>query len=60
MLVTLLSPYPGAPARPSTPEVLQARERAPTPCSSTVFTLDSRGVLGLKTPPWCHWKGLET
>ncbi len=31
------SPYPGALARPSTPKVLQVRERAPTPCPSVVF-----------------------
>jgi hypothetical protein len=29
MLVTLPSPHPGAPARPSTPEVLRTRESAP-------------------------------
>jgi hypothetical protein len=28
LLVTLPSPHPGAPTRPSTPKVLQARERA--------------------------------
>ncbi len=33
--------HPGAPTRPSTPQVLWTRERAPTPPSSTVFHLDS-------------------
>ncbi len=37
-LVTLPSPYPGAPACPSTPEVLQVRERAQTLYPSVVFT----------------------
>jgi hypothetical protein len=35
------SPHPRAPMRPSTPKVLQARECAPTPYSSVVFTLNS-------------------
>jgi hypothetical protein len=37
MLVTFPSPHPGAPTRPFTPKVLQARERAPTLCSFAVF-----------------------
>jgi hypothetical protein len=41
MRVTLPSPHPGAPTRPSTPKVLRARERAPTLCSFTIFTSDS-------------------
>jgi hypothetical protein len=40
MLVTFPSPYPGAPARPFTPKVLPARERAPTSYSSIVFIFD--------------------
>jgi hypothetical protein len=38
LLVNLPSPHLGAPARPSTPEVLRARERAPTLSPSVVFT----------------------
>jgi hypothetical protein len=38
LLVNLLSPHPGASSHPSTPEVLQARERAPTPSLSVVST----------------------
>ncbi len=41
MLITILVPHPEVPARPSTPEVLRARERAPTPYFSVIFTLDS-------------------
>jgi hypothetical protein len=41
LLVTHPSPHPGAPTRPSTPEVLQAKERVPTPYPFIVFTLDS-------------------
>jgi hypothetical protein len=41
MFITLPSPHPGAPACPSTLKVLQARERALTPYSFDVFTLDS-------------------
>jgi hypothetical protein len=37
-LVNLFSPHPGAPARPSIPEVLRAREHAPTPFPFVVFT----------------------
>jgi hypothetical protein len=40
LLVNLLSPHPGTLACPSTPEVLWARERAPTSYSSVIFTLD--------------------
>jgi hypothetical protein len=38
LLVNLPSPHPGVPARPSTPEVLRARECAPIPSPSAVFT----------------------
>jgi hypothetical protein len=38
LLVNLPSPHPEAPARPSTPKMLQAKECAPTPFPSTVFT----------------------
>jgi hypothetical protein len=38
LLVNLLSPHPGAPAHPSTPEVQQAKERTPTPSPSVIFT----------------------
>jgi hypothetical protein len=38
LLINLLSPHPEAPARPSTPEVLRARECTPTPSPSVVFT----------------------
>jgi hypothetical protein len=41
MLVTLPSPHPKAPTHPSAPEMLRARERAPTPYSFVVSTLDS-------------------
>ncbi len=37
-LVTHPSPHPGAPACPSTLEVLRAKERTPTPYPSIVFT----------------------
>jgi hypothetical protein len=40
MFVTLPNPHLGAPACPSTPKVLQARECAPTSYSFVVFTLD--------------------
>ncbi len=40
MLVNLPSPHPGALARPSTPEVLQARECIPTLSPSVVFTFE--------------------
>jgi len=38
MLVTLPGPHPGAPARPSTPKVLQAKECTPTLSPSVLFT----------------------
>jgi hypothetical protein len=38
-IVTCPSPYPEALARPSTPKMLRAQERAPTPYPSIVFTL---------------------
>jgi hypothetical protein len=38
LLVIHLSPHPRAPAHPSTPEVLQAKERTPTLYPSVVFT----------------------
>jgi hypothetical protein len=38
LLVNLPSPYPIAPTCPFTLEVLQAKERAPTPFPSTFFT----------------------
>jgi hypothetical protein len=41
LLVTLPSPYLGAPARPFIPRVLQARERAPIPCAFVIFTFGS-------------------
>jgi hypothetical protein len=40
MLVILPSPHPGTLARPSTPKVLRAKERALTPYFSNVFTSD--------------------
>jgi hypothetical protein len=52
-----LKPNPGASAHPSTPKVLQAKECAPTPYSSVVFTLDSHLSLsrGLVVCQW--WIG---
>jgi hypothetical protein len=41
MLVTLSSPHPGAPTRPSSPKVLRAKERALAPYFSIVFALNS-------------------
>jgi hypothetical protein len=41
MLVIFPSPHPGALACTSTPEVLRAKERSPTPYSFVVFTSDS-------------------
>jgi hypothetical protein len=38
LLVNHLNLHPGAPTHPSTPEVLQVKERAPTPFPSTVVT----------------------
>jgi hypothetical protein len=38
LLVNLPNPHPKAPAHPSTPKVLQAKEHAPTPSPSVVFT----------------------
>ncbi len=38
LLINLPSPHPRAPTRPFTPKVLQARECAPTPSLSAVFT----------------------
>jgi hypothetical protein len=38
MIVNLPSPHPGAPTCPSTPEVLQPEECAPTPSPYIVFT----------------------
>jgi hypothetical protein len=38
VLVKLPSPHLGASAHPSTPEVLRAKEHAPTPSPSVVFT----------------------
>jgi hypothetical protein len=40
-LVIHPSPHLGAPTRPSTPKVLQAKKHAPTPYPSTIFTLES-------------------
>jgi len=37
-LVTCCNPHPKAPTCPSTPKMLQAKERAPTPYPSIVFT----------------------
>ncbi len=42
LLINLPSPHLRAIACPSTPEVLWAKERIPTPYFSIVFTLDSR------------------
>jgi len=42
LLVTLPNPHPGTPAHPSTPKVLQAKERAPIPNPSAILTLDSQ------------------
>ncbi len=54
LFVILLSPHLGALAPPSTPKMLRAREHAPTPYSSVVFTLDSHlnllRSLGLHQP----------
>jgi len=47
------NPHPGAPARPSTLQVLRARERAPTPYFSAVFSLDSH-LSPLKSLGVCH------
>jgi len=41
LLVTLPSPYFGALAHPSTPEVLRAKGHTPTPHFFIVFTWDS-------------------
>jgi hypothetical protein len=41
LLVTLLNPYFGALARPSTLEVLRAKEHTPTPHFFIIFTWDS-------------------
>jgi len=41
-LVTCHSPHPKALARPSTLEVLQAKERTPIPYPFVVFTLNSQ------------------
>jgi len=41
LFVTILSPYPGALACPSTLKVLRTREHTPTPHSFVVFTLGS-------------------
>jgi hypothetical protein len=41
LLVTLPSPQPRVPTRPSTPKVLWVREHTPIHHSSVVFTLDS-------------------
>ncbi len=38
LLVNLPNPHPRALAQPFTPKVLQAREHAPTPSLSVVFT----------------------
>jgi hypothetical protein len=38
LIVTHSNPHPGAPTCPSTPKVLWAKERAPTPYLSVVFT----------------------
>jgi hypothetical protein len=40
MQVTRTNPHPEAPACPSTPKVLQAKEHTPTPYHSIIFTLD--------------------
>jgi hypothetical protein len=38
LLVILPNPHLGALARPSTPKIVRAKERAPTPYPSTIFT----------------------
>ncbi len=38
VLVNLPSPHPGASTHPSTPEMLRAKERTPTPSPSIVVT----------------------
>jgi hypothetical protein len=38
VLVNLPSPHLVTPTRPSTPKVLQAKERTPTPSPSIIFT----------------------
>jgi hypothetical protein len=53
LLVILPSPYLGVPASPSTPKMLRAMERAPTPHSSVVFTLDSHLNI-LRSLGVCH------
>jgi len=40
MIVTLPNPHLGAPARPSTPKMLQVKEHALIPYSFVIFTLD--------------------
>jgi hypothetical protein len=61
LLVNLLSPHLGVPTHPSTPKVLQAKERPPIPSPSIVFTLglvvestkESRGVSNSLWTPQC-------
>jgi len=40
MLITRPNPHPGVPTHPFTLKVLQAKEHAPTPYPSAIFTLD--------------------
>jgi len=56
LLVNLPNPHPGAPACPSTFEVLQTKEHAPTPFASVVFTfgliVESIKELGVRHSIW--------
>ncbi len=58
LLVNLPSPCPGAPACPSTPEVLRTKERALIPSSFVVFsfglTVESIKKLGGASPNMAH------
>jgi hypothetical protein len=53
LLVIFPSPYLRVPTRPSTPEVLRAKECTPIPYSSDVFTLDSQSN-PLRSLGMCH------
>lgn len=57
MLVTLPSPHPGAPARPSILVVLQARAHTPIPYPSTIFTF-GLVIEFIKEFVVCHLKGI--
>ncbi len=56
LLVNLLNPHPGAPARPSIPKVLRTKEHAPVPSPSIIFTfglsVESINELGGASSPF--------